>query len=425
MKDYIEEVGDVLQNGGDVIFYTVGSGTFENIRELKQKFNLLPTAVCDGDIGKQGRTYKGLEGLLVISPQAALRDYPNGRFFITSLDYRFEIIGYLTVQCGIEPERIINYVPVEKVKTCSFLQKALIYDRTGDMRFCWRNPCPRVLAGNGLNTKELLCLRNELIETIRNGQTPPHAACAECTQICEAFYPKIPQSWSVNYFCQSVCNYKCSYCTVPHAVQPDFDAGRHTLGDVIRACKQEEMLSDSYSVILSTGGEPLLHPKRKEFYDAFDGAELVINTNGSIYDTDLAELMNHEKVLLLISVDSGTPQTYSRVKGVGMSALENVKKNLSAYAKASVGIVALKYLFVPGVNDNQEDIDGFIKFCEEVNAMFVVVSVDYFSVNNITEHMQDMILRLNTELSERDILCVPYTAWETTEYNKIMRALVK
>ena len=136
MKDYIEEVGDVLQNGGDVIFYTVGSGTFENIRELKQKFNLLPTAVCDGDIGKQGRTYKGLEGLLVISPQAALRDYPNGRFFITSLDYRFEIIGYLTVQCGIEPERIINYVPVEKVKTCSFLQKALIYDRTGDMRFC-------------------------------------------------------------------------------------------------------------------------------------------------------------------------------------------------------------------------------------------------------------------------------------------------
>ena len=25
MKDYIEEVGDVLQNGGDVIFYTVGS----------------------------------------------------------------------------------------------------------------------------------------------------------------------------------------------------------------------------------------------------------------------------------------------------------------------------------------------------------------------------------------------------------------
>ena len=135
--------------------------------------------------------------------------------------------------------------------------------------------------------------------------------------------------------------------------------------------------------------------------------------------------MNHEKVLLLISVDSGTPQTYSRVKGVGMSALENVKKNLSAYAKASVGIVALKYLFVPGVNDNQEDIDGFIKLCEEVNAMFVVVSVDYFSVNNITEHMQDMILRLNTELSERDILCVPYTAWETTEYNKIMRALVK
>ncbi len=425
MKDYIREVGNILKNDGDVIFYTVGSGTFENIRELKQRFGILPTAVCDGDVRKQGRIYKGLEGLTVISPQEALRNYPDGNFFITSLDYRYEIIGYLTVECGVVPERIINYVPVEKIKTCSFLQKTLIYDRTGDMRFCWRNPCPRVLGENGLNTTELHHLRDALIEAIKGGEAPPNTACADCPQIGEAYYPKITCSWTVNYFCQSVCNYKCSYCTVPHCIEPEYDAGRHTLGEVLHACKKEEMLSDSYNVILSTGGEPLLHPKRKEFYDAFDGAELVINTNGSIYDTDLAELMNSEKVLLLISVDAGTPETYAQVKGVGLHAFENVKKNLSQYAKAAVGIVALKYLFVPGVNDKQEDVDGFIQFCEDVDAMFVVVSIDYFSIDHITEHMKEMIRRLNTELSERNILCVPYTAGETAEYSRIIRNLLK
>ena len=60
MRDYIIEVANALQNGSNVIFYTVGSGTFEYIRELKKRFGLLPSAICDADIKKQGRTYKGL-----------------------------------------------------------------------------------------------------------------------------------------------------------------------------------------------------------------------------------------------------------------------------------------------------------------------------------------------------------------------------
>ncbi|MCI8646453.1 MAG: radical SAM protein [Firmicutes bacterium] len=425
MKDYIVEIANALQQGKDVIFYTVGSGTFENIRELKMRFGLLPTAVCDGDTKKQGRTYKGLEGMSVLSPQEALKAFSDGIFYITSLDYKYQIIGYLTEECGIEPERILNYVPVEKIKSCSFLQKALIYDLDGSMRFCWRNPCPSVLSENRLNTKKLLNLRNDLIAAIKEGKNPSHEACTECPQIGEEFYPKLPQSWSVNYFCQSVCNYKCSYCTLTHIEKLEYGAGRHTLGEMIQACKQEEMLSDSYSVILSTAGEPLLHPKRKEFYDAFDGAELVINTNGSVYDSDLAELMEHEKVLLLISVDAGTPETYAQTKGVDRYAFDKIRKNLLRYAEASVGIVALKYLFVPGVNDNRKDVDGFIQFCEDVEAMFVVISVDYFSMGNITGHVQDAIHYLSTELSEQNILCVPYTAWETAEYNNIIRKLVK
>lgn len=426
MKDYIKEVANALQRGKSVVFYTVGSGTFENIRELKQRFGLLPTAVCDGDVKKQGRTYKGLEGITVISPQEALERFSEGIFFIPSLDYRYQIIGYLTKTCGLEPERIINYVPVERVRSCSFLQKALIYDQTGEMRFCWRNPCPSIVSDHGLNAEKLLNLRNELIEAIRSGQVPPHPACADCSQICEEFYPSRPQSWSVNYFCQSICNYRCSYCTVAHADKPDADAGRHTLQEVLHVFKQEDMLSDSYSVILSTAGEPLLHPGRKDFYEAFDGAELVINTNGSVYDPDLAELMNHEKVLMLVSVDSGTPRTYAQIKGVGIHAFEKVKKHLTEYAKASIGIVALKYLFVPGGgNDNLEDVEGFIKLCEETGATFVIISVDYYSMNNITDHTRKMIHYLNEKLSEKNILCVPYTAWETAEYNKTIRNLVR
>ena len=422
MKDYTVEIAEALQNGKQIIFYTVGSGTFENIRELKHRFGLLPTAVCDADPKKQGRTYKGLENIIVSSPQEVMSQFPDGIFYICSLDYRYQIIGYLTQECNIAPERILNYTPVEKIRSCSFLQKALIYDQMGDMRFCWRYPCPAVSSHDGLKADELLKMRNSLIEAFKEGKQPTHPACIDCPQICEAFYPKQPMSWSVNYFCQSVCNYKCSYCTVPLA-KPEYDAGRHTLDAILSAYNQEGMLSDSYSVILSTAGEPLLHPKRKEFYQAFDGAEMVINTNGSVYDEDLAELMNHKKVLILTSLDAGTPETYAKVKGIGLSAFKKVKENLSKYVKSRIGIVALKYLFVPGVNDNLADIEGFIQFCEETNIMFVIISIDYFSLDKITTQTKEVIHKLDTMLSERNILCVPYTAWETVEYNQTVREL--
>lgn len=417
MRDYIEQIASSLNKGEKVIFYTVGSATFCNVRELKKRFGLLPTAICDRDKKKQGQTYRGLEGINIISPEQALLQYPQGKFFITSLDYKYQIIGYLTKECGVNQDRIINYVPVEKIKSCSFLQKALIYDRNGNMQFCWREPCPSVPSENKiLNPKELLELRNRLIDEIKNGKTLSHSACANCPQICEGYYPKTPSSWSVNYFCQSVCNYKCSYCTLAHSDMSKLekDVGRHTLGEVVNACKEESLLNDEHSVILSTAGEPLLHPKRKEFYEAFDGAELHINTNCSIYDEDLADLMNKEKVLLISSIDAGTSETYKQVKGV--DCYEKVKKNLTEYAKADIGIVALKYIFVPGVNDGIKDIDGFIQLCEETNAMFVIVSVDYYSIDKITEQTKKMINYLNTKLYDKHILTVPYTAWETAEY---------
>ncbi len=421
MINYVEKIGKLLRQDKPVIFYTVSGGTFENIRALKDRCGLCPTAVCDGDVNKQGRTYRGLEELTVLSPKAASDQYPGAYWFIPSLDYRFQIIGYLTQTLGILPEYIINYTPVHKITTCRFLQKALIYDRNGDVRFCWRNPCPSLPSDCGIKGRSVADLRNGLIKGIRVHNATAASVCAECPQICEDFYPVEAKAWSVNYFCNSVCNYKCSYCTISNAPEVEPDSGRHTLGEVLAAFNEAGILDQNYNVTLSTAGEPLLHPKRKEFYQAFDGAELNVNTNASIFDPDLFELMAHKPVLLVCSVDAGTQETYQKIKGV--DGFARIRRNLAQYAQAPVGIVALKYLFVPGVNDTSADIDGFIDLCMETGAMYVIISVDYFSVSQISAQTQDMIQRLRAGLSEKDILCVPYTAWETAEYEKMMRTL--
>ena len=423
MSDYILQVAKLLDQGKPIIFYAVGSITFGYIRELKNRFGKKPTAICDGDIKKQGKTYRGLDGIKVISPQEAIERYEDGRFFVCSLEYRYQIIGYLTDCCGIVPERIINYTPVKKVRSCSFLQKALIYDQTGDLRFCWRNPCPKINASEDIDAESFLSLRNKLLHLLEDPHSETYTPCDDCPQICEDYFPQTPFSWSLNYFCHSRCNYKCIYCGVRE--EGDFHNGEQPLGTVLKKFKDVGLMTpgSDYSVILSTAGEPTIHPKRKEFYNTFNGTELIVNTNGFVFDTDLYETMQAKKVLLVCSIDAGTQETYFKVKGV--DGLEKVKKNLTSYAHSAVGIVALKYIFIPGLNDNPDDIDGFIDLCIETGASFVAVAADYFTMHQITQQTYDMVHRLNEALAKHQILCVPYTAWEISEYSNITRDLLK
>ena len=422
MIDYISHIADLLNQGVPVIFYTVGGGTFCHIRELKTRFGKEPTAVCDGDIKKQGKTFFGLENLQVISPQEAIKRFPDFRFFICSLDYRYQIIGYLTESCGISPERIINYVSVKKMRSCMLLQKAVLYDKNGDIHFCCQNPSPFVAASDTIDAKEVLQLRNTLLQNIEKGITT-NTPCDGCSRICVDYYPEKPLSWSINYFCHGICNYKCSYCTLRNHEDTDQRQGKQKLQTLLQQFQDVGLLGENYSVCLSTAGEPTIHPDRKEFYEASNGAELIVNTNGYVFDPDLYETMNLKKVLLICSVDSGTPETYHKVKGV--DGFVRMKENLSHYAQASIGIVALKYIFVPGLNDTLNDVEGFVNLCIDVNATFVLVAMDYFSVNQVSEHTHNMISYLNQKLSDLHILCVPYTGYETTEYGNMMRELLQ
>ncbi|WP_330510786.1 radical SAM protein [Intestinibacillus sp. Marseille-P6563] len=317
---------------------------------------------------------------------------------------------------------LINYVPVKKVRSCMLLQKALIYDKNGDLRFCWQPSYPFIPSSDPIDASAFLQLRNSLLQNIENG-TATNTPCDGCSRVQEDYYPVKPLSWSINYFCHGICNYKCSYCTLRNHVEMEQQQGNHSLKDLIQTFQNTGLLGEDYGVCLSTAGEPSIHPDRKEFYQAANGTELIVNTNGFVFDEDLYETMNQKKVLLICSVDCGTSETYHKIKGV--DGFARMKQNLSHYAQAPFGIVALKYIFVPGLNDTLEDVDGFIKLCVEVNTTFVLVAMDYFSVNEISEHTRNMITHLNQKLLDFNILCIPYTGYETAEYGNMMRELLK
>jgi hypothetical protein len=75
--------------------------------------------------------------------------------------------------------------------------------------------------------------------------------------------------------------------------------------------------------------------------------------------------------------------------------------------------VSLKYIFLPGLNDNIADIDGFIKFCGEIKPHEVYFSTD--STNGFTGQglPDDTLAIINGCIDRIQNLGLPVKIWET------------
>jgi len=413
MIDYVKIIADKIKAGIPVAFYTVGGDTFSVMRALKHRFGVKPVAVCDRDVAKQGRAYRGLDGVPVMSFEETDSRFPNAEYFISSMDYRFNIMGELVSGNKIQADRILNWEPLEKRKSCIFFEKSIFVKSNGDLIFCCVPGSPTVK----FNTDTVQCandflkLRNELIQFCTSGKLS--SPCKTCGYLIEGWYPHKPSSWWINWFAFGTCNFKCAYCA-SSALAPQDIKDPLMFKETINAFKETGMLSDFYSIILSTSGEPTLNPNKKDFFDSFDGHGLVVNTNGSIFDQELFDLMQEKFVRLIVSLDAGTRETYSKIKGV--DCLEKVHKNLKRYSESAVGLVVPKYIVMPGVNDNDADADGFVASCDDLDVQYAIIAYDQNGIVPIPQNSAHTMRKIKSALESLNILCVPYTPYETYEY---------
>ena len=126
-------------------------------------------------------------------------------------------------------------------------------------------------------------------------------------------------------------------------------------------------------------------------------------TNASKFDDYLADCISGGRCIICVSVDAGTHETYAKVKGI--DCFEKVRDNLKKYSNIDRGVVALKYIFLPNVNDNEDDIMGFIELCCKLNPGFVYLSFDLnYPVQKLTKNTFYMCKQLMDKLDEKKIL---------------------
>lgn len=118
------------------------------------------------------------------------------------------------------------------------------------------------------------------------------------------------------------CNLACDYCCAESRPKPAFGARQMTVDVMSRAC--EEFAGLGGREILLTGGEPFLHAELDRLVDCatrFVSDPVVVLTNAMVFARgrrrELLESLPRDRVVLQVSLDSGTPLLHDRHRGPG------------------------------------------------------------------------------------------------------------
>lgn len=212
---------------------------------------------------------------------------------------------------------------------------------------------------------------NRLIDDLRNNR---ECTCDGCPCLKYGIYPTKFMPKTLSIFCPAKgerCNARCVYCDLTKSA---CDSTYLDGLDVIKILEGFAPYFGANSFLCYIPAEITVSPLRTQIYNFMSEHHwnfAVIKTNGIKYDSQLAQFCSHE-TKINVSLDSGTKETYAKVKGV--NAFDTVIENLRKYKAEGAGI-ELKYILLEDLNDDEKDMDGFLSLAKEL-ADKVILTVD-------------------------------------------------
>lgn len=236
--------------------------------------------------------------------------------------------------------------------------------------------------------KKYLEIRENYIRMFQESDIPP------CYDGCTIYNPKDSDDcdFKLNTIIVShkiKCSFNCIYCEP--ASYGNTERRKHInqlssydIMPVFSYLKDCNLIAKGCRFIIC-GGECSEYPQdelARIFYFAISlECELLILSSASKYSAAIAQALKAEGTVLKISVDSGTKETFEKIKRV--RAFNSVWKNIKSYIEvtrknpAHNSYVELKYIIIPGINDNIAEASAFIKRCREVGCLYIRIDVEH------------------------------------------------
>lgn len=298
---------------------------------------------------------------------------------------------------------------MSKFYKCDFIDSGINFERWG-VYVC----CKTAHEGGGLpvlaqsykdfDFEKIFELKSKWKKQMAKGDIP--AKCKGCPNIYETEELTDDLSFKfvdINSFVN--CNSRCIYCDVWSAegfqetsLLPKFN----------ELFEKGLLKNSSYGYIQFAGGEPALMKDFEKIVDLClkNGMKrYIVNSNGIKYSEGINRLIAEAKTNLCVSLDSGTAETYKKIKQV--PCFDKVVANLKRYAesqKDSQSLVKSKYIIIPDINDNLSEIDKWYELSLSLGINFVVLDVEreWFKQNNrkINDKIKELIAHIQNRCKE-------------------------
>ena len=359
----------------------------------------------------------------VISLEEAISKYPDADIWFT---YR-EAGGVPSELAKIVDPNRIKFLEgdLEYRKGCESLGKIMAYSPESFA------PCCAAIKGSSVATSGTVKERikhweKHVAKLIENIKEEKPCACLSCPRLRYGFYPKKPRLSSINFTSDhpgDVCNFRCIYCIPRLCLDKLRSAKGDTTYEILKQLSELEEYNTSALTVSLSNGEVCVNKYRNEIFDILLKTKwrIKIVSNMSLYNEKLAQVLKTGRVIdVITSLDSGTAETFKKVKQADFyyKVLDNLKK----YPFENTSL-QLKYIFLDGVNDNIEDVDGFFEAVKSANCKTVILSGDDYKP--FTEKIKKLMVRFLEKAKNNDIrvlhtyLSVNDQEFFYNEYNRI------
>jgi MoaA/NifB/PqqE/SkfB family radical SAM enzyme len=220
--------------------------------------------------------------------------------------------------------------------------------------------------------------RLEVLDEIWAGKSD---VCKGCNQLKTKDWSERDgriRSVTLNHF--RACNLQCAYCGTGKPENQKNYAKREIRYALMPV--MEDMINRGFvhpaAKFSWGGGEPVISKEFEALVGLINdgGYRQLINTNATVFSQSLAKALESDGVACQTSVDSGTPETYRKIKGKNL--FEKVWANVGSYASINSGYT-LKYIVMDG-NNSEEEVCAFIEKCLEHGVKSINISANHHEV---------------------------------------------
>lgn len=366
------------------IFYGAGDNARKNLARWIKEIGE-PVCFADMDSRKRGKCFSdspGLEtsrggGYEVTSLADAIDRYPDYELWLTLAPVNLLSATEQLIERGVPKERIRYCEDVEYRRGCRLLGE-YIFLTVDSIKPCCTQYGKVIPYADKVHSEESVrhCIgefRQWLNKTLALMRTDAETDCDNCSLLKWGYYSKTSSIKLLNAgsgFANTICNCRCIYCSQSETA---FKGSDQILDGYEIHCILSDEFGAAIEFVCLTDGEITVLPHRDKLLNLIieKGWSAMVATNALLYNDDVAAILSTQFSVLNVSLDAGTAETYHKVKGV--NAFSKVVSNLERYAETK-GRIELKYILLPGLNDNFDDVNGFIKIAVSLKAYRVYLS---------------------------------------------------